>query len=154
MGIEIERKFLVNYDLLKPFLVNGIPFEQGYIPTKDFTTVRVRIAGDKAFMTIKGQSTGFSRAEFEYEIPVVDAREILDSLCGNHIIKKRFLIQYENHTFEVDEFYGENSGLIVAEVELNSESESVTLPRWIESEVTGDHRYSNSSLAVTPFSKW
>ncbi len=154
MGIEIERKFLVKNEILRPLLQNGTPFEQGYISSTVDSTVRVRIAGDRAFMTIKGKSVGFSRSEFEYEIPKNDAREMLDTLCGNKISKKRFYIESENHTFEIDEFYGENQGLIVAEVELQSESETVILPDWIDCEVTGDHRYSNSSLATTPFSKW
>jgi len=154
MGVEIERKFLVKKELVKSLLVNGTPFEQGYILTQDFTTVRVRIAGDCAFITIKGEATGFSRSEFEYPIPLEDAREMLETLCGNTIAKKRFLVDYKNHTFEIDEFYGDNEGLIVAELELKSELEVVELPHWIDSEVTGNHRYSNSNLAIDPFTKW
>lgn len=154
MAIEIERKFLIHDEKIKPLLLNGVAFEQGYLPTADFTTVRVRIAGEKAFLTIKGKSVSFSRAEFEYEIPADEAREMLDTLCGNVIIKKRYYIDFQNHTFELDVFEHTNSGLITVEVELHSENEEVELPDWISTEVTGDHRYSNSSLAQTPFTTW
>lgn len=154
MGIEIERKFLVDSELLTPLLKNGVFYEQGYFPTEDFTTVRVRIAGNSAFLTIKGKTEGFSRSEFEYPIPVEDARSMLDQFCPETITKKRYLIPVENHTFEVDVFEGENSGLLLAEVELSSETEIVKLPDWITKEVTEDSRYYNSQLLKNPISKW
>lgn len=154
MAIEIERKFLVNRKLLEPHLNEGTFYEQGYLPRKNSATVRVRIAGSTGFITIKGRVEGISRSEFEYEIPQEDAREMLDLFCKATIIKKRYLIPHGVHTFEVDIFEGENSGLIVAEVELSSESEVVELPEWISEEVTGDVRYYNSQLLKNPISSW
>lgn len=154
MAVEIERKFLVNREVLLPYLEEGTFYEQGYLPRKNSATVRVRIAGEKGFLTIKGRVEGFSRSEFEYEIPLADAREMLDLFCKETIIKKRYLIPHGGHTFEVDIFEGENSGLIVAEVELTSEEETVELPEWITEEVTGDARYYNSQLLKNPISRW
>ncbi len=154
MGIEIERKFLVNEELLKPLLPTGTHYEQGYLPTTDLTTVRVRIAGETGFLTVKGKTTGASRAEFEYEIPLTEAREMLDLFCETTVVKKRYLIPRGVHTFEVDIFEGENSGLILAEVELTSENEKVDIPNWITKEVTSDPRYYNSQLLINPISRW
>ncbi len=154
MGIEIERKFLVNYELLSPILPVGEPFKQGYFPTKDLTTVRVRIVKETGYLTIKGPNSGSSRSEFEYQVPHTDAIEMLEQFCSNPIIKTRYKIEFDSHIFEVDIFEGENEGLIVAEVELTSESEEVNLPEWITSEVTNDPRYYNSSLIDNPFCSW
>ncbi len=154
MGIEIERKFLVDEEKLRRFLGRGTSFEQGYFPTSDLTTVRIRIAGDSAFLTIKGKTTGATRSEFEYPVPLSEAREMLDQFCDKTIIKKRYFIKQDQHTFEVDIFEGENAGLIVAEVELSSENETVNLPEWITKEVTHDSRYYNSQLLQNPISKW
>ncbi len=154
MGIEIERKFLVDHELIRPFLTDGTQYEQGYLPTTDLTTVRVRIAGETGFITVKGKTVGATRSEFEYEVPLIEAREMLDLFCEQTIVKKRYLISEGIHTFEVDVFEGENSGLILAEVELQSENEEVSLPSWITKEVTSDSRYYNSQLLINPTSRW
>ncbi|QOY51069.1 CYTH domain-containing protein [Candidatus Sulfurimonas baltica] len=154
MGLEIERKFLIDIDKVEN-LQNGYEIKQGYIQTKDKTTVRVRVRGDEAFITIKGKNVGASRVEFEYSIPLDDANEMLEKLCLKPFIdKKRYLVEHKNHTWEIDVFYNENEGLIVAEVELEDENESVELPEWVVKEVTGDARYYNSNLLENPFSKW
>lgn len=153
MGIEIERKFLVAGEQWRHGAL-GIPYAQGYLSRGTGRTVRVRLAGSDAFLTIKGPVTGISRAEFEYPIPQQDAREMLP-LCDGPIVQKiRFKIPHEGHVWEVDEFEGENAGLILAEVELQSADEAVALPPWIGEEVTGDARYYNSNLAVNPFRQW
>ncbi|WP_299199632.1 CYTH domain-containing protein [uncultured Amphritea sp.] len=154
MAQEIERKFLVNMD--KVHLPDqGLTICQGYIQTADKTTVRIRIMGDKAFLTLKGASKGISRSEFEYEIPVTDARQMLDELCtGPVVYKTRYLITHKSHLWELDIFTGDNQGLIVAEVELDSENEQPELPDWITQEVTGDKRYYNSNLLTHPFKNW
>lgn len=154
MSIEIERKFLIDYEKVLPCLSEGTRFEQAYFDTRDNSTVRIRIAGCKAYLTIKGITTGISRSEFEYEIPVSDAEQMLEEFCPVRITKKRYLIPVNNHTFEVDIFEGENAGLFLAEVELSSEGEEVLLPDWITTEVTGDPRYYNSKLLNNPYSRW
>ena len=154
MGIEIERKFLIDIDKLPP-LTNGYSIKQGYIQTADHTTVRVRIRNQDAFLTIKGKSVGASRLEFEYPIPLQDANDMLDALCQSSVIEKtRYLVEHEGHTWEVDIFEGSNKGLVVAEVELDSEEEVFTLPSWVTKEVTDDIRYFNSNLVENPYSKW
>jgi len=153
MGLEIERKFLLNGDAWRA-LGSPEPYSQGYISRGSGRTVRVRIAGEKAFLTIKGPVTGISRQEFEYLIPCSDAREML-ALCDGPVIEKeRRRIPHGNHVWEVDEFFGENEGLIVAEVELSHPEEEITLPRWVGREVTGDPRYYNSNLTVNPYRRW
>ena len=154
MAIEIERKFLVKGDRWRS-LAEGMVYCQGYIPTKEGLTVRVRIAGDRGFLTIKGPSVGNARAEFEYPVPVEDAREMLETLCEEPYIEKtRYKIPMGEFVWEVDEFAGENQGLILAEVELTEEDQIVELPDWIGEEVSGDFRYFNSNLAKNPFSSW
>jgi adenylate cyclase len=154
MALEIERKFIIDINKLEK-LENGYDIKQGYIQTKDKTAVRVRVKGDEGFLTIKGENVGATRLEYEYPIPVVDANEMLDKLCGKPIIDKtRYLIQYKKHTWEIDIFHKENDGLIVAEVELESEDEIVELPEWIVKEVTDDSRYYNSNLLEHPYSHW
>ncbi|NEP41971.1 MAG: CYTH domain-containing protein [Okeania sp. SIO2H7] len=154
MAIEIERKFLVKGEEWRS-LGTGTLYCQGYIPTKEGRTVRVRIAGDRAFLTIKGPSVGNARTEFEYSIPVEDAREMLETLCDRPYIEKtRYKIVIGELTWEVDEFAGDNEGLILAEVELAEEHQVVELPDWIGEEVSGDARYFNSNLAKNPFSRW
>jgi len=154
MGIEIERKFLVDTDKLPP-LTNGYAIKQGYIKTPDDTTLRVRIRDKDAFLTIKGKSVGASRLEFEYPIPLQDANDMLDNLCQTSVIEKtRHLIDHEGHTWEVDVFEGDNKGLVVAEIELESEDEPFALPSWATKEVTDDIRYFNSNLVENPYSKW
>ena len=154
MGIEIEKKFLVDKNKLPP-LTSGYSIKQGYIQTVDYTTVRVRIRNKEAFLTIKGKNKGASRLEFEYPIPLLDAKEMLTSLCQNAVVEKtRYLIEYEDHTWELDIFEGTNKGLIVAEIELKSEDETFTLPQWITTDVTDDVRYFNSNLLHAPYSSW
>jgi CYTH domain-containing protein len=154
MGVEIERKFLLDNDgwrgLGQPTLMR-----QGYLVADPVRTVRVRIEGERAVITIKGKSTGASRGEWEYEIPVPDATELLDGLCEQPQVEKiRHRIEHAGHTWEVDEFLGLNAGLVVAEIELDAEDEAFELPAWIGREVTGDKRYYNSSLIRSPYSQW
>jgi len=154
MGIEIERKFLINKELL-PELKNGYTIKQGYIPTRDHTTVRIRIRDKEAFLTIKGKSEGVTRLEFEYPIPLADAQAMLTNLCATSFIDKtRYLIEHKGHTWELDVFEGANRGLIVAEIELESEEESFALPEWASKEVTYDVRYFNSQLIENPYAEW
>ncbi|MBN1008368.1 CYTH domain-containing protein [Amphritea pacifica] len=154
MAQEIERKFLVNMDKVD-LPEQGLTICQGYIQTTDKTTVRIRIMGDKAFLTLKGETKGISRSEFEYEVPVTDARQMLDELCKGPVVDKtRYLISHKNHLWELDIFAGDNEGLIVAEVELDSEDEQPELPDWVTEEVTGDRRYYNSNLLTHPFKNW
>jgi adenylate cyclase len=152
MGIEIERKFLVSGSDWRDS--DPVYFCQGYLNADKFRTVRVRVAGGEGFLTIKGPTSGASRFEFEYSIPVDDARELFKLCDGPLIEKHRRFIDYGGLTWEVDEFLGENEGLIVAEVELQSEDQVLDLPSWIGVEVTGDQRYYNSSLCRTPFKVW
>ena len=154
--IEIERKFLVKDDSFKAFAFTQNHIAQGYLNSAPERAVRVRIKGDKGFLTVKGISndSGTSRFEWEKEIPVADAQQLL-LLCEKGVIDKtRFEIKIANHVFEVDEFHGENQGLIVAEVELQSENESFEKPNWLDKEVTGDTRYYNSYLSNNPFRNW
>jgi adenylate cyclase len=154
MGTEIERKFLVKGGDWRT-LAEGIDYRQGYLSTKKERTVRIRTIGSKGFLTIKGKNRGVTRLEYEYEIPSQDANELLDTLCLQPLIeKKRYTIEYKGNIWEVDEFFNENKGLIVAEIELSSEQESFVKPAWIGSEVSDDSRYFNSSLIHKPFSSW
>lgn len=152
MSIEIERKFLVIGDAWRE--APAVFYSQGYLNRDKARTVRVRIAGEEAFLTIKGQSVGASRAEFEYPIPVTDARNLL-ALCEQPLIEKyRRKISYEGFIWEVDEFLGENQGLVVAEIELPSEDAVFAIPKWVGAEVTSDPRYFNSNLSRLPFTRW
>ncbi len=156
MSLEIERKFLVKNDDFKNQFYQKKALKQGYLNSDKNRTVRIRIADDTAFITIKGKSnsSGTTRFEWEKEIDKTEAEHLL-LLCEPSIIDKtRFYIKSENHIFEVDEFYGDNQGLIVAEVELNSENEFFKKPLWLGKEVTGDKRYYNSSLSKVPFKSW
>jgi|SRR5271170_4071122 len=154
MAKEIERKFLVNGDSWRN-QGEGKHYRQGYLSTVKEWTVRVRAAGDKGFITVKGVNVGASRSEYEYEIPLADVKEILERLCERPlVVKTRYRIPFGGLTWEVDEFEEENQGLITAEVELTDENQAVSLPEWIGAEVTGDPRYFNSNLVAHPFSKW
>jgi CYTH domain-containing protein len=154
MAVEIERKFLVKNNAWRSLGESSL-YRQGYLPSQNHTTVRVRTVGDRGYLTIKGKNTGMSRLEFEYEIPLADANELLETLCQNPLIEKyRYRIPWENHLWEVDEFLGDNQGLIVAEVELKQETEAIAIPDWIGQEVTGDRRYYNVNLAKIPYSQW
>ena len=153
MSIEIERKFLVTNENWKAE-AKGILYRQGYLNSEKTRTVRVRTIEQKAFLTIKGISTGAKRAEFEYEIPLTDALALLE-LCEKPIISKhRYKLDFEGMIWEIDKFHGENEGLIVAEIELESEMQTFVLPNFIGKEVTGDTRYFNSNLIKHPFCKW
>lgn len=154
--IEIERKFLVSSDAFKTEAFKENTIAQGYLSSVPERTVRVRIKGDKGFLTIKGISSasGLSRFEWEKEIPVEDAKKLL-LLCEKGVIDKtRFEVKVGNHIFEVDEFHGENKGLTVAEVELQSETETFEKPDWLGEEVTNDNRYYNAYLSNHPFTGW
>lgn len=155
-GLEIERKFLVKGDGYKQLAFDSSRIKQGYICSERGRTVRVRIRDSRGYLTIKGPSEngGLSRYEFEKEITLDEATQLM-ALCEPGIIdKRRYLVKSGSHTFEVDEFYGENEGLVMAEVELGSEDESYEKPDFIGEEVTGDRRYYNSQLRRNPFSFW
>ncbi len=153
MGTEIERKFLVR----DPSVVDradGVPYRQGYLSTVPARTVRIRVAGDHSYITIKGTNAGATRAEFEYEIPLDDAQALLP-MCEPPLIEKtRYRIEHGGLTWEVDVFEGENAGLVMAEVELPSTDTHVEIPGWIGEEVTGDARYYNANLVARPFTRW
>ena len=155
MAKEIERKFIVISDSWRIDAVGKL-YSQGYIATAaEGQSVRVRIAGELGYLTIKGPTEGLSRAEFEYPIPLADAREMLDTLCVQPLIEKiRYRLPVGGHVWEIDEFQGENAGLTIAEVELMSESQTVDLPDWVGAEVSGQTKYYNASLVKNPYSRW
>ncbi len=155
MGTEIERKFLLADDGWRSAGGSGKLYRQGYLSTAAERNVRVRIIGDKGFLTVKGRAAGITRLEFEYEIPLADASRMLDELCFKPLIEKtRHLIEHSGLTWEVDEFAGDNAGLVVAEVELESEGQEIELPAWVGEQVTDDPRYLNSNLVEKPFTTW
>ncbi|MDB5128812.1 CYTH domain-containing protein [Mucilaginibacter sp.] len=155
MPTEIERKYLVDHKkwegLIKP---TGKLYKQGYILSEERRTVRIRVTNDAAYITLKGASTGISRSEYEYTIPVNEGNEILDNFATSLIQKTRYNIEYAGHTWEVDVFTGDNNGLIVAEIELQNEDEQFEKPEWIGPEVSHDSRYTNASLSVYPYKDW
>jgi adenylate cyclase len=154
MGQEIERKYLVTGDTWRS-QGRGIRYRQGYLSTDKERTVRVRTVGDKGFLTIKGASRGIARAEFEYEIPLDDADAMLNGLCQRPLIEKdRYRIPFGDRVWEVDEFFGDNAGLIMAEVELESEEQVLERPAWIGREVSDDPRYFNANLIANPYRNW
>ncbi len=154
MGTEIERKFLVDMSLLSG-MGQGASIVQGYLCSAKERTVRVRVSGEEARLTVKGAATGISRSEYEYAIPAADAREMLEALCEKPLIAKtRHLVVHAGRTWEVDVFHGDNEGLVVAEIELEDAAALVELPPWAKQEVSDDHRYSNSSLAKRPWPAW
>ncbi|MBO1436949.1 CYTH domain-containing protein [Meiothermus sp. CFH 77666] len=154
MGTETERKFLTRSLSWKQGAV-GVTYRQGYLCREEARTVRVRIAGDKAYLTIKGQTQGMTRLEYEYPLPLADAQELLEQLCLRPLIEKtRYRTWYRGQVWEVDEFAGENQGLVVAEVELESPDQPLELPDWVGEEVTHDPRYLNANLVEHPFSRW
>ena len=154
MGQEIERKFLVKATTYRD-LAKGTHYKQGYLNSQKERVVRVRTIDTTGFLTIKGITKGATRLEYEYEIPAKDADELLDQLCEQPIIDKhRYKVAMGNFVWEIDEFHGENEGLTVAEVELESEDQEFPKPDWIGEEVTGDARYYNSNLIANPFKNW
>ncbi|MEL7599927.1 MAG: CYTH domain-containing protein [Proteiniphilum sp.] len=155
MGYEIERKFLVKGDF-KADAYKSMIIRQGYLSLSGVSAIRIRIKGEKAFVTIKSALVEgkIKRHEWEYEIPTEDAEEMLQ-LCEDGLIeKKRYLVKVGKHTFEVDEFFGKNQGLLLAEVELESEDEPYETPEWLGPEVTGNVRYYNSYLSIHPYEEW
>lgn len=155
MGQEIERKFLVDHEkwkqLIKP---KGELYRQGYLTTEPNKTIRVRQTNEKGFLTIKGITTGAIRPEYEYEIPINDAKELLDNFSIAELSKIRYKINFDNKTWEIDEFLGDNEGLIIAEIELITEDEKFNIPEWINIEVTEQLKYYNSNLTVNPYKLW
>ena len=155
MAQEIEKKFLVDGEF-KESAKKATRITQGYLSSVPERTVRVRVKGDKGYITVKGigNDSGASRFEWEKEIPVEDVRDLL-KICEPGVIDKtRYLVDCDGHTFEVDEFYGDNEGLVVAEVELSDENEAFTRPSWLGEEVTGDKKYYNSMLMKNPYKNW
>jgi len=154
MGQEIERKFLV-VDEPWRHSAQGVLYRQGYIPTIDARTVRIRTAGDQGYVTLKGPAVNLVRPEFEYGIPLADAEIMLATLCAPPLIEKyRYRLQIGELVWEIDEFLGANAGLLMAEVELTAPDQPVPLPAWVGQEVTGDDRYYNANLARHPWSQW
>ena len=154
MAKEIERKFLVKGDAWRS-LAKGTSYRQGYLNSAKERTVRIRTIEDKAFLTVKGLTMGATRMEYEYEIPLADCDTMLDVLAEKPIIdKKRYKVPFEGNLWEIDEFFGENAGLIVAEVELRSEDQTFKKPEWAGDEVTGDPRYFNANLISHPYTRW
>jgi CYTH domain-containing protein len=152
LATEIERKFLVRGEGWRQ--TAPLEIRQGYLNRDKQRTVRVRIAGERAYVTVKGVAKGLTRPEFEYEIPLADAEQML-SLCDGPLLeKRRYVLVHAGATWEVDEFLGENAGLVVAEVELESEDQSFERPDWLGAEVTDDRRYLNSNLCTHPYSRW
>jgi adenylate cyclase len=154
MGLEIERKFLLANDSWKQKCDNGIIIKQGYLSSVPERTVRIRLKAEKGILTVKGKTKGVSRVEYEYEIPYSDAVALME-LCEKPIIEKtRFNIKQDELTWEVDVFTGENKGLIVAEIELQNETEQFDLPSWVGVEVSEDPRYYNANLIKQPYCSW
>jgi len=153
---EIERKFLVTSEKYKKEAFQKITIQQAYLNSHSERTTRIRIKNNEAFITVKGKSSanGLTRFEWEKQIDVNDAKKLLELCEPGKIEKTRYLVKSENHTFEVDEFYGENEGLTVAEVELKNENENVIFPDWIGKEVTSEKKYYNSSLISNPYKNW
>lgn len=155
MPIEIERKFLLKNDSWRNQVSSSAKIRQGYLAPVSKASVRVRLDGERANINIKSATLGVRRMEYEYSIPVDEAMELLDQLCQTpQINKTRFKVEYAGHIWEIDEFYGDNDGLIVAEIELDHESEAFEKPEWLGEEVSGDARYYNVNLAKHPFKNW
>jgi len=155
MGIEVERKFLVSDESWRDGVTSSTRIVQGYIAQTGSATVRVRVKGDRGFLTIKGSSVGVSRSEFEYEVPVADALAMLDELAQGPVIDKvRHMVPVGGHVWEVDVFAGENAPLVMAEVELADSQEAFDRPDWAGAEVSDDQRYFNVNLARSPYSTW
>ena len=155
MATEIEHKYLVMKDIWEKIIPNkSVEIRQAYLLTDPEKTIRVRTKGNSGFITIKGKANRASRLEFEYEIPIEDAIELINKFCSNLIEKTRHIVIHDNNTWKVDEFKGLNEGLIIAEIELTSEDEKYSIPNWIDKNVTEDLRYANSNLTIKPFKTW
>ncbi|TDR72476.1 CYTH domain-containing protein [Paludibacterium purpuratum] len=153
MGMEIERRFLVRGDSWRA-LGEPLVYRQGYLSVDPARTVRVRVVGDRAWLTIKAKITDASRYEFEYDLPLADAQTMLDALCPMQVQKHRTRVAHAGMTWEVDEFFGANAGLVLAEIELPDEQTPFERPDWLGEEVTADSRFTNAWLADHPFSSW
>lgn len=154
MGVEVEHKFLVSSDSWRAHVLESTRIVQGYL-ARGRATVRVRIRAHRAFLTVKGPTSGVSRSEFEYPIPVEDAQLMLDELADGPVVEKvRHLVRVDEHIWEVDEFGGANAPLVMAEVELRAADEEFALPEWAGQDVSDDQRYYNVNLATTPYSTW
>lgn len=154
MATEIERKYLVRNDAWREG-TRGILFRQGYLSAEPDRTVRVRLEGDIGKLTIKGKTEGIRRSEYEYQIPLQEATELLNTLCLRPLIEKtRYRVEHAGLIWEIDEFYGANEGLVMAEVELESEETEISLPDWVGQEVSDNPRYYNANLVALPFKNW
>lgn len=155
MAIEIEHKFLLISDEWRELVSRSILYRQGYLSNNKSASVRVRIAGDTANINVKGMVIGLQRPEYEYPIPLNDAHEMLDGLCQGPLIEKtRHFVEYAGKTWEIDEFHGDNAGLVVAEVELAAVDEVFERPDWVGSDVSGVERYYNMALVARPYCEW
>lgn len=155
MGIEIERKFTLKSDHWRNEVTNSQRMVQGYLAGNDLTSVRIRISGDQANINIKSATLGIFRQEYEYAIPINDAQKMLDDLCTKPIIDKvRHLVTFAGKLWEIDEFSGDNQGLIVAEIELDDVNEKFELPKWVDEDVSHDKRYYNVCLVKHPYKDW
>ncbi len=155
MAVEIERKFLVLDQRWRAQADAGTEYQQGYLASNEKCSLRVRLEGEEAKLNIKGATLGIRRQEFEYPIPVSDCRELLNTLCTQPLLHKtRYLLPYGEHQWEIDVFHGDNKGLVVAEIELHSETEAFARPPWLGDEVSHDPRYYNVSLVKHPFKDW
>ena len=155
MGVEIERKFLVVNESWRKSASTGMRYRQGYLSTDPSNSVRVRVCGDKAWLNIKSATIGVTRREYEYAIPSADAHAILEDLCVKPLIEKtRFIVEHDGRVWEIDVFEGDNAGLVVAEIELDSVDDEFSLPAWAGEDVSGDIRYYNQRLVEHPYSSW
>ena len=155
MAVEIEHKFLLANNDWRKQVSYSVKYKQGYLSAVATSSIRVRISNDQAWLNIKSATIGTHRHEYEYEIPLSDAQEIITNLCRKPIIEKtRHIVIDDNNTWEIDEFEGDNSGLIVAEIELLEVGADFSIPAWLGEEVTSDHRYYNNNLASHPYSVW
>lgn len=152
--LEIERRFLLKNNTWRNHASTPQTLQQGYLSVAKERTIRVRIIGEHAWLTLKGYISDTTRSEFEYEIPLTDAQTILATLCPSKIEKHRYLVQYQGYTFEIDEFFGDNAPLILAELELPSEDTDYPRPDWLGEEITSDGRFTNSYLSKHPYSTW
>lgn len=153
-NIEIERRFLVKNNTWRTQVSQTKIIQQGYLSVEKECSIRVRIIGEKAWLTIKGYLSDIARSEFEYEIPLKDAKNIMDTLCPFKVEKRRHIVIHQNYTFEIDEFFGENAPLVVCELELNSENSAYPQPEWMGEEITEDGRFTNAYLSKHPYNTW
>lgn len=152
--VEMERRFLLRNDSWRTLTAEPQILQQGYMTVDKACTIRVRVVGERAWLTLKGYISDVSRHEFEYEIPLLDAQTMLATMCPFKIEKHRYTIEYDGFVFEIDEFFGENAPLVVAELELSSEDMAYPRPVWLGDEITFDGRFTNAYLSKHPFGSW